>query len=256
VFFSWLKRRRRRKLLAESFPRAWEEHLDRNVGLYNRLPREDQRKLRDCLRIFVAEKHWVGCGGLELTDQIRVTIAAGACILLLGIDDYYFDHLKSVLVYPDAFVQPPEFQSPYGVVDEDRANSGEAWQRGPVILSWEDVLCDALDPGDGRNVVLHEFAHKIDGLDGEMGGTPPLHGAGAKQRWNRVIEREFQRLEDRVSRGKATLLDRYGASNRAEFFAVATECFFEQPVRLQRRHPALYDILRDFYCQHPAAWNA
>jgi Mlc titration factor MtfA (ptsG expression regulator) len=253
--FLWLKKRRRRKLLAKPFPQAWEDVLRRNVPVFECLSREQQQKLRGCIRVFVAEKHWTGCGGLKMSDEIKVTVAGWACLLLLGISgEFYFDRVRSILVYPGAFVQPPQFQGSGGIIDEDRAATGEAWQRGPVILSWEDVLADGRAAGDGRNLVLHEFAHQIDALDGEMGGSPPM-SRRAGQRWKEVVEREFRRLEDAVRRGRPTLLDDYGATNRAEFFAVATECFFEQPAALQRRHGELYDVLRDFYCLDPAAWR-
>jgi MtfA peptidase len=254
--FDWSKKHRRRGIVAQPFPNDWEEYLDANVGIFSFLPPPEQTRLRDDLRIFAAEKDWEGCHGLEIDDEIKVTIAAQACILALGVEDgYYFDHVKTILVYPAAFLHSPRFQSPYGVVNEDLALSGQAWYSGPVVLSWEEALWDGRHPGAGRNVVLHEFAHQLDALDGEMGGTPPLGGMGAQRRWTRVVDVEFHRLVDRVKRGEATLLDRYGASSRAEFFTVATECFFTQPGQLRDRHRELYAILRDFYHQDPAAWR-
>ncbi len=253
MLFRWLRNRRRRQLVAEPFPRAWDEFLASNAHLAARLPHALQRKLRDRLRVFIAERTWVGCGGLEMTDEIRVTVAAQACVLLLGVEGYYFDNLKSVLVYPDAFVRPPEFQGHGGVVDEEQSASGEAWYGGPVILSWEHVLRGGREDDDGCNVVYHEFAHQLDGLDGEMGGMPPLGSEGQARRWTEVVDDEFQRLLGKVKRGSATLLDHYGASNHAEFFAVATECFFEKSRQLRDRHPSLYAVLQDYYHQDPAA---
>ena len=190
-----------------------------------------------------------------MTDEIKVTVAAQACLLLLGASgDYCFDNVQTLLVYPGAFLRPPELQSQYGIVDEGMAVHGEAWRRGPVILSWDRVLEDGHYPHDGQNLVLHEFAHQIDALDGDMGGTPPLGSTRQWKRWHDVMEGEFHRLENAVRRGWPTLLDDYGASNRAEFFAVATECFFEQPEPLWQRHPELYDVLRDFYRLNPAEW--
>jgi MtfA peptidase len=253
--YHWSKKHRRRELVAQPFPRQWEAYLEADVRIFSSLPAREQTRLRDDLRIFAAEKTWEGCNGLEIHDEIKVTVAAQACVLALGVEDgYYFDHVKTILVYPGAFLHSPQLPGPYGVVKEDLALSGQAWYSGPVVLSWQEVLWDCRRPGAGRNVVFHEFAHQLDALDGEMGGTPPLGSVGARKRWTRVVDAEFHRLVNRVKHGEATLLDRYGASSRAEFFAVATECFFTQPQRLQERHRELYTILRDFYHQDPATW--
>jgi Mlc titration factor MtfA (ptsG expression regulator) len=253
MLFWWLKRRRRRRLLTEPFPPDWEPYIARNVRHDRVLDRDLRQRLRGAVRIFIAEKSWVGCGGLEVDDEIRVTIAAEACLLLLGVEPgWYFDNVRSILVYPHAFREPVELQDSRGIIDEDRADAGQAWRRGPVILSWHEVLFDLHHPGRGRNVVLHEFAHQLDALDGEMGGTPPLSGFELRRRWDRVVDREYRRLREQVRAGQPTLLDPYGASNRAEFFAVATECFFERPEPLRRGQAELYDLLARFYGQDPA----
>jgi len=245
LIFSWLKKRRRKKLLAARFPPAWLDVLRKNVRHYAYLSSGDQAKLRGAAVIIAAEKEWVGCNGLEITDEVKITIAAQAGLLLLGGPGrYYFDEVLSILVYPDAF---------RGEATTD-ATFGEAWPQGPVILSWEHVLHGGKDPRDGLNVVLHEFAHKLDGLEGGMHGTPPLGTRRQYRRWREVAEREYLRLVNRTDRGEITLLNDYGASNRAEFFAVATECFFEQPVEMKHQHPDLYDIFADFYHQDPATW--
>jgi len=254
--FFWSKKRRRQKLLAESFPQEWQPYLEENVWQYACLVSERRAKLHDCLRIFITEKQWVGCGGMEITDEVRVTIAGQACLLLLGVPgEYCFDHVKSVLVYPSEFTQPPELQNRHWIVDEEQAVLGEAWRSGPVILSWQHVLQEGHCRYDGRNLVLHEFAHQIDALDGEMGGSPPLGYSAEGKHFKHVVEREFLRLEDAVRRRRPTLLDSYGAANRAEFFAVATECFFEQPRPLKQLHPELYEVLAAFYCLDPARWT-
>jgi len=255
MLFSWLKKRRRQKLLARPLPWEWEDYLADNVWHYSYLMDDQQWKLRNCLKVFIAEKEWVGCGGLEMSDEVRVTVAGQACLLLLGVDGhFYFDQVKTILVYPGEFSRPAELQRSSWLVDEDQSAWGEAWQGGPVILSWEHVYEDGRYPHDGRNLVLHEFAHQIDALDGEMGGTPPLGSLQAGKRWNDIVSAEFRRLEDAVRRGFPTLLDDYGATNRAEFFAVATECFFEQPEPLMQRHGELYELLRDFYGVDPIQW--
>jgi Mlc titration factor MtfA (ptsG expression regulator) len=254
VIFSWLKQRRRRKLAAAPLPAEWKRVIQRNVRLYRGLPPAEQHSLERRTLVFVAEKHWVGCGGLEMTDEVKVTIAAQACLMLLGVpEDFCFDGLLSVLVYPTAYLMPPQHQQHNVVVDLDLEMLGEAWHRGPVVLSWEHVLRGCRDGDDGQNVVIHEFAHQLDGLDGAADGMPPLTGRGEQRRWEQVAAAEYERLVASSERGEATLLDQYGATNRAEFFAVASECFFEQPLRLRRRHPELYEILRGLYRQDPAA---
>jgi Mlc titration factor MtfA (ptsG expression regulator) len=254
MLFSWLKKRRRRKLLAAPFPAEWLKYLETNVGHYRYLSPAEQAQLRDDLRIFIAEKNWEGCGGLRMTDEIKVTVAAQACLLVLGMEPYYFDRVRSILVYPAGFRAPESVDWHSGLVDEEGADlSGQAWYRGPVVLSWEDVLTEGREPGYGQNLVYHEFAHQLDMLDGVVDGTPPLRDRVQARRWREVMTREYQRLVNESERGRATLLDEYGATDEGEFFAVATECFFDQPVALRRRHPALYDLLRDYYRQDPAA---
>ena len=255
--FSWFKNRRRRKLLAEPFPGEWHDFLSDNVYHYKQLSDDQQAKLRDNTRIIAAEKSWEGCEGLDVTEEMKITIAAQASLLLLGHDPgYYFDGVHSVLIFPDVITRSGRQQSGLIVDEREHEMLGEAWQGGPIVLSWPDVLDGGRNAGDGRNLVLHEFAHHLDGLDGEMGGAPPMPNRADQQRWYRVTEREFQRLVDAAEQRKATLLDSYGASNKAEFFAVSTECFFERPRDMRKRHPDLYEILHDFYRQDPAARKA
>jgi MtfA peptidase len=247
--FSWLKRRRREQLLQQPFSEAWLGYLQANVPQYAMLSAEQQARLRDRVRIFVAEKTWVGCAGLTVDDEMKVTIAAQACLLVLGIDyEYHYDKIQSVLVYPDTYLHPP--QAEHGLIHEERAIQGEAWHRGPIVLSWKNTKSLGKK---GGNLVFHEFAHHLDDLDGYMDGTPPLE-RDQERRWDRVVDKEYQRLVRASEQGRATLLNEYGATNRAEFFAVATECFFERPIALRKRHRELYEVLRDFYQQDPAEW--
>jgi Mlc titration factor MtfA (ptsG expression regulator) len=253
MLFSWLKRRRRSKLRAQAFPAGWETWLNDGVLHYRDLDPNDQAALREIVQILHAEKHWEGCGGLTLDDRIKVVIAAQAGLLLLGLDHDYFPRVLSILVYPKGYMNPRESVGPDGVVRQGEANLGEAWYRGPVILSWKDAAYDGLHPYDGQNLVLHEFAHQLDMEDRSVDGTPPLSGRAEAARWHKVTEREYARLVDDAERGRPAVLDEYGATNRAEFFAVATECFFERPIDLRRRHSDLYDVLRGYYRQDPAA---
>ncbi len=253
MIWDWSKRRRRRKMRAQAFPDPWMRYLQNNVRLYPLLTGVEQAKLRDDLRVLVAEKNWEGCGGLTITDEIKVTIAAQACLLLLGIEHDYFSRVLSVLVYPAGYLAPERWVGPDRVVHEgyiDRA--GEAWYRGPVVVGWDSVLPGGTDYRAGRNVVLHEFAHQLDFLDGLIDGTPPLKSREQYRKWHDVMTAEYKRLIAESERGEATLLDPYATKNPAEFFAVATEYFFEQPVELQFHHSDLYELLREYYGQETA----
>lgn len=254
MIFSWLRRRRRQRLLAEPFPPLWLTYLQKNVAHYRYLSDAEQARLRGDLRIFMAEKTWEGCGGLRMTDEIKVTISAQACLLVLGMEHNYFDRVLSVVVYPHGYqAPPPELVPPGTVIDTASGRLGEAHYRGPVILSWADVLEEGRHPCGGKNLVFHEFAHQLDMLDGVIDGTPPLKNRDEYRRWQEVMTAEYRQLIEASEHGRATLLDQYGTTNEAEFFAVATECFFDKPVPMQRRHPRLYELLRDYYRQDPAA---
>jgi len=245
------KRRRRRKVRARPFPPEWLEILRRNVPYYDRLDDQEQAELRGDVRVFLDEKRFEGCGGLEMTDEIRVTIAAQACLLLLGMESEYYPMMESILVYPEMYdvEERSEFRGP--VLDVS-TRLGESWYRGPVVLSWDDSRKGGRDFRDGHNVVLHEFAHQLDSESGDTDGAPMLPERGMYAPWARVLGAEFKRLIEDFRRGHPTVLKEYGASNPAEFFAVATEAFFEQPRALKRRHPELYDLLAEFYNQDPA----
>jgi Mlc titration factor MtfA (ptsG expression regulator) len=256
MLFGWLERRRRRRLLAAPFPTDWLAHLRHNVAAYELLTEAEQARLRDDLRVFIAEKSWEGCGGLTVTDEIRVSIAAQACLLLLGVEHDYFANVQTILVYPSAYRSPDGEVGPDRVVHEGIGRVGEAWHGGPVVLAWDEVQAGGQDNRDGRNVVMHEFAHQLDFLDGLIDGTPPQENAEQYREWQRVMTVEFDRHCEDVEQNWATVLDAYGATNRAEFFAVATECFFEKPRQLQERHPDVYGVLRGYYRQDPARWFA
>jgi Mlc titration factor MtfA (ptsG expression regulator) len=255
--FDLFKTRRRERLKAEPFPEAWEAALRANVPLYGRLPEADRAELRGHVQVLLAEKHFEGCGGLELTDEIRVTIAAQAAMLLLHRETDYYPKLVTVLVYPSAYVAPSVEHVGGGLVLEgESARLGESWQTGVVILSWDDVRRGATDPRDGHNVVLHEFAHQLDGQDGSANGAPILERRSQYVTWARVLGEEYEELRRDAERGRKSVLDDYGATNPAEFFAVATECFFEKPAPMQKKHPALYEELKAYYQQDPLAHAA
>lgn len=247
------RRRRRERLRAGPFPEEWETILRRNVPLYGRLDEADREELREHILVFLAEKRFEGCGGLALTDEIRVTIAAQACLLLLHRETDDYPRLVTILVYPHAYVAHSRQPIGGGVVLEGEvARLGEAWRDGVVVLAWDDVLAGAADIHDGHNVVLHEFAHQLDQEDGDADGAPILERRSRYVAWARVLGAEYEQLRRDTAHGRRSVLDDYGATNPAEFFAVATECFFEKPIQLRKRHPALFEELRDFYRFDPS----
>jgi Mlc titration factor MtfA (ptsG expression regulator) len=253
MLFAWLKRRRRRRLLAEPFPADWLSHLDGEVAHYRLLDEAERARLRDRLRVFIAEKEWEGCGGLAMTDEVKVVVAAQACLLVLGMEDHHFDRVVSILVYPRQVLIPRHESLGSGVALEVEVPvEGVAHYRGPVVLSWEETRGEAADPDTDRNLVFHEFAHQLDMEDGEVNGTPLLRDRELDARWQKVMTAEYDRLCADVDDGQPTLLDPYGATDPGEFFAVATEFFFTQPVELRRRRRALYNLFRDSYRQDPA----
>ena len=254
MLFRWLKQRGRQNLLAEPFPAPWLTILEERVVLYRFLDAAEQDKVRDGARILVAEKSWEGCKGLELSDEIRVTVAALAAMLLLGLRDSYFDNVQTILVYPEAFRSPQQHAIGGDVAMETMDERlGEAHYRGPVILSWADVTEDAAQPGYGQNLVFHEFAHQLDMQNGAADGVPQLPRS-LEKRWQSVMAKEFERLCKAADREQNTFLDQYGATDEAEFFAVVTESFFDEPLALRDRHTKLYELLREFYRVEPAKW--
>lgn len=252
--FGWFRSRRRDQLKKQPMPLAWREILSRRVRHYSQLDEAHRSRLEDCVKILAAERAFEGCGGLTLTDEIRITVCGQASLLLLGVDGYYFDRLPSILIYPESYVRPGGMVNGM-IVDEDQEYAGEAWRGGPIVLSWRDVLQGGQHAGDGHNVVLHEFAHHLDGLDGEMGGQPPIDDPELRRRWSAVVEVEFGKLVNATRRGEPTLIDDYGATNPAEFFAVSTECFFEAPRELRQWHSEWYKVLSEFYQVDPALWD-
>ena len=255
VIFSWLRNRRRQRILAAPVSPEWSTYIERNVRHWRFLDDAQRSKLLERTKVIVAEKDWVAGPDFAVTEEIKVTIAAQVAILLLGIEAaYYFDGVQTVIVYPGPFVRPAQ---PWLDSEDDGDGTplyGESWHRGPIVLSWKQVLRAGRNASSGLNVTLHEFAHFLDGLDGTVEGTPPMPNAAAERRWHQVTHAEYLRLVGNARRDEATLLDHYGASSPAEFFAVATECFFERPRAMRQWHRDLYEVLSGFYHQDPAAW--
>lgn len=253
---SWFTKRRRAKLINAPFPPEWEEIIRRNVAHYCMLEGSEQARLRGLVQVFIVEKSWEGAGGLELTDEIRVTISAQACLLLLGLPHNYYRNVMSIVVYPSTVVPPQHrpgfFENPTAPLAVSQPIIGQAFMQGPVIIIWDAALRAGRHPESGHNVIYHEFAHKLDMLDGAADGTPQLRSRAEYRDWVRICSREYLRLKDDVQEGRPSYLRDYAATNEAEFFAVATEQFFDQPLLMVKHAPDLYRVLREYYHQDPA----
>jgi Mlc titration factor MtfA (ptsG expression regulator) len=231
--------------------------IERNVDQYRGMPAPLRQQLQRLVKQFLHQKRFVGCAGLELTEEMRVTIAAQACLLLLNRPSRVYPGLHTVLVYPGAFLVPRREQDAAGVVTETRQDLlGESWGDGRVVLSWEHVRRAGLEPEGTHNVVLHEFAHQLDSESGSNNGAPWLGSPERYRSWSETLSRDFELLRRDAWFGYRDVLDPYGATNPAEFFAVATESFFEQPHALASRHPALYAEFQAYYRVDPRDWLA
>lgn len=237
------------------FPPEWLDTLSTGLPVYPRLSPEQQTRLQDMIKFFIDRKRFYGCAGLKVTDEMRVIIAAQACLLVLNRGGALYPKLKSILVYPTAFrVNRDEHQADGTVAEGGHNLLGESWNNGRVILSWDDVSRGVADFSDGHNVVLHEFSHQLDAESGVTNGAPPLRSNSYKA-WAAIFTRNFEDLEARSIRGLDTVMDEYGATNPAEFFAVATETFFEKPHELHGRRPELYEQLQRYYQADPREWH-
>lgn len=254
TFAATRRRQKRRALLGTPFPPAWSAILKANLPPYQQLSQQLQQQLHGYIRIFIAEKSFEGCGGLTLTDEIKVTIAAQACMLLLNRKCDCYPKLYSVLVYPSTYVVGTRNSLDFHPANSS-ARLGESWNHGAVVLAWDSVKNGAINFRDGHNVAMHEFAHQLDQEDGRGDGTPILGMRSAYSAWSRVFSKEYQLLLQQTKKGQTSVMDKYGATNPAEFFAVATETFFEKPVQLQKKHPELYHELQDFYKVDPVEWG-
>jgi Mlc titration factor MtfA (ptsG expression regulator) len=250
-----LRSRRIRRLTAVPFPLEWEGILLRNVALYRHLPSVFQDQLRNDIKIFLGEKRFEGLGGLEMTDEIRITIAGQACLLLLNRENRNYPGLVSVLVYPTAYVAEETRYIGGGVYAEGPSiRLGESWKHGSVVLAWDNVKQGGLNAEDGHNVVIHEFTHQLDQEDGVADGAPILGEKSSYAVWAHIMSEEYERLRSSSLHHKKSVLDDYGATNPAEFFAVATEAFFEKSRQLKNKSPYLYAELSEFYNVDPVEW--
>ena len=242
----WLKKRRRKRISALEMPDEWLQYIKQNVAIYHFLPTKFQKELLGHINVFLSEKYFSGHAELEVTDEMRVTIAAQACLLLLNRKTNYYPHLKTIMIYPAGFKNPNH-------EDKPGHHLGESWTRGPVILSWADTIHGAKNAKEGTNVVIHEFAHQLDQADGGGDGRPNINNAYTST-WGKVMSKEFKSLRTKAKLRNRTFFDQYGATNPAEFFAVISEHFYEQPKTFKRKHEDLYELLKKYYKVDPATW--
>jgi len=252
----WIPRFRLQRALSAPFPDAWVEILERNIGVYKNLPMPLRLQLRLLIKQFLHEKHFSGARGLQVTDEMRVTVAAQACMLQLNRHSGLYPQLKYIILYPSAFVvSRPEVDGSGVVSHGQKGLLGESWQNGKVILAWDNVLQGARNFVDGSNVVLHEFTHQLDSETGSADGAPLLVGESSYRSWAGALSAEFEELQRDVRIGRRSFMDHYGATNPAEFFAVATETFFEKPGSMAGQHQDLFNVLKSYYRVDPREWQ-
>ena len=235
------------------FPKRYEEILQKEFPFYSKIPKKLQRRLKACILVFIKEKEFIG-RGVEVDEEKKVIVAANACLLTIGHDKCEYKHVKSIFLYPEAVFKREKIQNGWIVTEEGQVLLGEAWQGGEVVLSWKDVVAGDLNPNDGKNVALHEFAHQLDLEDGAADGTPPLPWK-LYPKWTNIMQKEFTKLQTLYQKHKKGFLDYYALTNAAEFFAVATEYFFEKPKFLKKHEPELYKLLAEYYNLDPASWQ-
>jgi Mlc titration factor MtfA (ptsG expression regulator) len=255
MIFSWLRTRRRRKLLAEPFPLRWANFIEQNVGHFALLPPELQSRLRDITRILVAEKRWLGRGGVFLNEEMQVTVAAQAALMLLGNARGYFRSVGEVVIFPTEFRTPVADDDWEDDMLSDTMSAGQAAPRGTVLLAWDEVTREGRDPAAGYNVVIHEFAHQLDFAEGLSSGVPALGNRSLESRWKYAMTVAFSDHRRAVKDESAELFfTPHAAESELEFFADLSEAFFCRPRDLKALFPALYELLAAYYALDPAGW--
>jgi Mlc titration factor MtfA (ptsG expression regulator) len=253
--FGFFKSRRRKRLLDTPLPDDWRNIIEQNVAVFSLLPPAQQERLTQAVKIIVAERSFVGLRGLSISPEEQLTIAAQAALLLLGEEGYYFDRVAAIYVQPSHHATRAVRDLGSAVlVEDDVIVEGQAYERDGIRLAWDEVLYGSRDPADGENVVLHEFAHHLDALDGAMDGVPPLPDEQEQRRWAKVFDAELAQHRHDLADRRDVFLHDEAADNRAELFAYSTELFFEQPQELAEWHPELFDCLRGFYKVDPRVW--
>jgi Mlc titration factor MtfA (ptsG expression regulator) len=256
MIFSWLRERRRRKLLSEPFPVRWEGIVGRNVGHFAVLPAPLQDRLRDTTRILLAEKTWLGRGGHFITEEMRVTVAAQAALLLLGRARDYYRRTREVVVFPSEFRTPVADDDWEDDFLSDTRLAGQAVMRGTVLLAWDEVLREGREPECGHNVVIHEFAHQLDFAEEVSRGVPDLGDAAVESRWQYAMAVAYADHRRAVqSKAGGLFFTHHAADDEREFFADLTEAFYCRSLGLRELHPELYELLAAYYRLDPASWK-
>ncbi|WP_019028177.1 zinc-dependent peptidase [Colwellia piezophila] len=251
----YLREFKRDKVRRLPFKKEWRKIIQRRMPYFRQMPTDLQLQLKQHIQVFIAEKNFIGCNGVKITDEIKVTIAAQACLLLLNRKTDYYPKLKTILVYPSAFIKEQSQLNPDGTQYTKRiALSGESWDFGKIVLSWQDSVHGAELPNDGHNVVIHEFAHQLDQENGKANGSPILGKGQSYQCWSQVFSQQFELLRQQATAGLPSIFDYYGATEPAEFFAVVSEVFFEKAQQFSQEHPALYNQMTNYYKVDPIHW--
>lgn len=246
---------KRNKVRKIPFKKEWRKIIQQRMPYFNQMPVDLQLQLKQHIQVFIAEKKFIGCNGINITDEVKVTIAAQACLLLLNRKTDYYPKLKTILVYPSAFVKKEERINADGIKHTKQVVlAGESWDIGKVVLSWEDSVHGADLPNDGHNVVIHEFAHQLDQENGRANGAPILGKNQSYQCWSEIFSPQFELLQKQAHAGIPSIFDYYGATNPAEFFAVVSEVFFEKAKQFSQEHPDLYRQLIGYYKVDPIHW--
>jgi len=258
-FLYWLKNhlrhQKRLKIMEGDLSDKFKTIISKKIMLYKYLPEDLKEQLHKYVLVFLEEKTFEGCGGLEMNDEIRLTIAAQACFLLLNKGETtFYPELQSIVVYPSAYVVPEQTRNGVLNFNEPSVRLGESWTAGTVVLAWDDVEKGIKNFKSGHNVVIHEFSHQLDQEDGVADGAPILNDTGAYESWARVLSKDYAKLQKKSRKRQKTLMDTYGATDPAEFFAVATETFFEKGKKMRNKHPDLYEELKEYYRMDPANW--
>lgn len=255
LYFLFWPSYRRRLIVGRAFPAEYLQLLRQALPIYQKMDVALQQQLQDLIKLFLHHKRFVGCGGLVITDEIRISIAAQACLLLLNRPTFEYADLHYIYVYPSAFRATREVRDELGLVSTQSSDLlGESWSNGKVVLAWDDVEKGARNFTDGYNVVLHEFAHQLDHESGVTNGAPLLYTKASYKSWAYVLGCEFEKLQQ-SDPSKPSIIDHYGATNPAEFFAVATETFFEEPHLMYEHHRELFEQLHDYYRLDPRNWT-
>lgn len=250
----WLRRQNRANLFATPLSDRQRAIVAEQVPLTRKLPSELRGRFEGKINAFLDQIEFIGCNGLDVSEEMRLSIAAQACLLITNSDAWY-DHLRTILIYPGAFKSRRMEQQGYVVTERETVRTGESWSRGPVVLSWQHTRQGAINDQDGHNVVFHEFAHQIDDLSGHTDGVPNLNGNQSFADWEHAFGRAYETHVHHVQAGRKTVFDAYGAEGPEEFFAVAVEAFFEKPVALKRSEPAVYEQLALLFRLEPSTWG-